>query len=339
MSPVRIKVDTGSVCDPSTSVKCKTCRSRFSALWIVSLVFVWVRGILADDPQRAQRPKGPTSVGFGTAYCCIGSSRACRERFRPLFDLYRPDLRKSGRCRPDLSQPDRHRSDRFIPPCCARKRPHQGKIDESFPFLKIGTGLAHRRETLSNSDQAPGLANHWADRPQKRGSPLQRFLAQRALHWAWCPTAAAPFAGNGLSRHHTTVENTTFRLRVLARQGDPSVINSQDTRNKYMLPEPKSSTSVSMNQCVHHDHCHDMSLQPRQARHQDVRLLTLLVTPFILNSTSIQRSQHKSELLPSPAADRLVRSSDCILWQSLQSLFFFFATKVSWSVRPSHSST
>ena len=40
--------------------------------------------------------------------------------------------------------------------CDARKRHHQGKtIHESFLLQMIGTGL--RRETLSHSDQAPGL--------------------------------------------------------------------------------------------------------------------------------------------------------------------------------------
>ena len=52
---------------------------------------------------------------------------------------------------------------------CIPQRPHDvlhqktsppgKKIHESFPLLKIGTGLTHRCETLSNSDQAPDLEN------------------------------------------------------------------------------------------------------------------------------------------------------------------------------------
>ena len=58
--------------------------------------------------------------------------------------------------------------------------PTKEKNHESFLLQLIGTGLAHRRETLSNSDQAPGLENkHWADKPQIRGSPSPRSNGMR----------------------------------------------------------------------------------------------------------------------------------------------------------------
>ena len=99
-------------------------------------------------------------------------------------------------------------------------------------------GLTRRRETLSNSDHAPGLEKkkHWTDWPQTRGVCLRTTTcpmgrpARQATPWdrlvaasTLCPTAAAPHACRD-----TTPRNTAFWQPVLAGERIPFVDNLQE---------------------------------------------------------------------------------------------------------------
>ena len=69
-----------------------------------------------------------------------------------------------------------------------------GKIYESFLLQMFGTGLTHRRETLSHSEQ----------QTYPSGTPRQTHITSGLV-----PTCGAPFARNGLSRHRRTVLTAT----------------------------------------------------------------------------------------------------------------------------------
>ena len=139
-----------------------------------------------------------------------------------------------------------------------------GKNRESFLLQITCTGLTHRCETLSHSDQAPNLDKNTANRPQTRGSPSQNKLAHRGLPDRHSCLWAGAQSRRSL-RWERLVETSTLS------EGTPFGPFHSQTQHlkKQTLAEPKSSASVSINQCLHHG----------------VRPLTLLVTPFILNST------------------------------------------------------
>ena len=142
----------------------------------------------------------------------------------------------------------------------ARRCPPQ----RSSPGLDKNTGpTSHRYEGLPRTTCPSGTPRQTrtSGLVPNRGAPFAGNGRTAEL----CPTAAAPFAGNGLSRH---------QLCPKGLSSDHSFFSNTTLHKKDKI------ASMSMNQCVHHDHC---------ARHQDVRLLTLLASPFILNSTKTVR--------------------------------------------------
>ena len=154
--------------------------------------------------------------------------------------------------------------------CCARKTSPLGKNHESFPLLKIGTGLTRRRETLSNSDQAPGLeiengptshkheglphTNPHRGLPDKisarKGQP-QVPLGTAFVHHT-VSDSGRPLCWTGLSRHGILQLGGLLPVeRTKNGRSSPRIIQF-GTQKKCCLSQ-SASTSVSMNQCVHHD--------------------------------------------------------------------------------------
>ena len=138
--------------------------------------------------------------------------------------------------------------------CGARKRP-QGKSQ------MIGTDLSHRRETLSHSDQAPGLdKNTGPSGHRHEGLPLTANLPigdDTICFWAGCPTAA--LLRWGRPRHRRTVPDSGRPLcwkRLVTttnRSGGTPLRPSSQAQKKNCL----SLINIGVDDpvCVHDDIC------------------------------------------------------------------------------------
>ena len=248
--------------------------------WLVPTRLAWLARVSGSGHPLHQDACTQHCICRISIENCDGNGSVLATMYKTSMDGGLPLSNRSW-CSSQVLRP--HHAHKSLPndrtTCGARKRSHQRKNSREFPPSNNWCGPHSQAR-----DTVPQRSGPW---PGKHTGPTgHRYAHNKLAHGGLpgqtrtsglVPKRGPPFAGNGLSRH---------QLCPKGLLSDHSSQTQHLQKRQKLLSEPRSSTSVSMNQCVHHDHCHDAFLF-RQAQHQKVSLLTLLVTPFILNSTDV----------------------------------------------------